>query len=116
MSNYLKRGNMLWESSRMFLPEHKEALMQRKEEKRKVSKPILDEQELAVMDETICEAMEFTYILDVTYFHNGLFESCTGYINFYDQNNHVLWLRNHDKVTRVKVADITEIKKIRSLT
>lgn len=44
MSDHLKRGNVLWESSRMFLPEHREQLLARRKEKERVEKPILDEQ------------------------------------------------------------------------
>ncbi len=42
MNDHLKRGNLLWEGSRMFLPEHKQSLLERKRLKQKLQKPILD--------------------------------------------------------------------------
>lgn len=46
-SHHLIRGNLLWETSRMMLPEHKEALLRQQHESKIQIAPILDEQEEA---------------------------------------------------------------------
>lgn len=53
----LKRGNLLWESSRMMLPEHKEALQNYRKECVKKTKPTLDKQQL----DEISSAIQVSY-------------------------------------------------------
>jgi hypothetical protein len=52
-SNHLHRDNLLWESSRMMLPEHKEQLLQHQANTRRVQKPELDEQHLVYLSEQL---------------------------------------------------------------
>jgi hypothetical protein len=56
--NGLRRGNLLWEGSRMFLPEHREALLKQREEAREYRPPELDPDCLADMERLIREAWE----------------------------------------------------------
>ncbi|WP_152654520.1 YolD-like family protein [Oceanobacillus sp. CFH 90083] len=57
--NKLTSGsNLLWESSRMMLPEHKEVLQRHKKELNKRIKPILDEQQVELFSQSIAEAMK----------------------------------------------------------
>ncbi|WP_010649697.1 YolD-like family protein [Oceanobacillus massiliensis] len=51
-------SNLLWESSRMMLPEHKEVLQQHQKELHKRKKPILDEQQIELFSHSIGEAMK----------------------------------------------------------
>lgn len=54
------RNNMLWESSRMILPEHKERIRSRRDEARRGGKrgrPELDEQRLEELQAAINEAI-----------------------------------------------------------
>lgn len=57
-SNYLHRDNLLWESSRMMLPEHKEQLLQHQASTRRVQKPDFDEQHLAYLSEQLQHAAQ----------------------------------------------------------
>lgn len=54
---HLKRGNLLWESSRMFLPEHKEQLLEHRRKLREFVPPELDEDRIRLMDERLGEAL-----------------------------------------------------------
>lgn len=49
-------GNGLWESSRMMLPEHKEAINLQSKEDYKRTKPVIDEQELEFIELALMES------------------------------------------------------------
>ncbi len=51
-------GNGLWESSRMMLPEHKEAILERWKKITKKNRPSLDDQRLQELSRLITEAVE----------------------------------------------------------
>lgn len=51
--HHLGRGNLLWEGSRMMLPEHREGLLDRRREQRKQDMPELDEDQQAIIDQSI---------------------------------------------------------------
>jgi hypothetical protein len=61
------QGNGLWESSRMFLPEHKEALLKQKQSQKKYRSPILGEDQLQEIDRVIAESIECDRAVTVTY-------------------------------------------------
>lgn len=49
-------GNGLWESSRMMLPEHKESIIRRQVEEGRKQRPILDGQEVELIERAIAES------------------------------------------------------------
>lgn len=49
-------GNGLWESSRMMLPEHKETIIRRQLEEGRKDKPVLDSQEMELIEQTLAES------------------------------------------------------------
>ncbi|NEU31158.1 YolD-like family protein [bacterium LRH843] len=65
--NGLKRGNVLWESSRMFLPEHKEQLLKRKKQQQEYKIPELGEDKLKEINESIMESICFDQALTIFY-------------------------------------------------
>jgi hypothetical protein len=75
---------MLWEGN-FILPEHKQAILERKRQQQKVKKPILDEQKLQQLNETICEAMAESKILLIKYYHDGKIHILTGKVGYYDE-------------------------------
>ncbi|WP_163538334.1 YolD-like family protein [Gracilibacillus sp. YIM 98692] len=80
-ANKLTHGsNLLWESSRMMLPEHKEVINQHLEAKKDVKKPILSEDQLEEMERTMQEAMEFDKKVDVVFHHNKRMHTVEGFI------------------------------------
>ncbi|PAD72857.1 YolD-like family protein [Paenibacillus campinasensis] len=49
-------GNGLWESSRMMLPEHKELIIRRQLEESRREKPLLDAQEIELIEHALAES------------------------------------------------------------
>lgn len=73
MSDDLKRGNLLWESSRMMLPEHREQLLERRRRQKweqENRRPELDEQELERISYLLRESIETNQAVQVTYWHD----------------------------------------------
>ncbi|WP_163536604.1 YolD-like family protein [Gracilibacillus sp. YIM 98692] len=62
-------SNLLWESSRMMLPEHKQVLQRHQKELNQKSKPTLDEQQMDLLSQMISDAMEQNCIVKVHLFH-----------------------------------------------
>lgn len=75
------RRDVKWKTSMMF-PEHVAFLRKYNEEIMKIDRPILDEQELEILDETIHLAMEEARSISITYFVNGKITEYTGDIRF----------------------------------
>jgi|SRR5690606_3913028 len=96
MSDHLKRGNVLWESSRMFLPEHREQLLARRKEKERVEKPILDEQQQEEVNRVISEAIVEGCQVTITYYDEGHIYALTGDIHSWDMYAQVLHVRDED--------------------
>jgi hypothetical protein len=71
-------GNGIWESSRMMLPEHKAAILEKKEQIKKKAKPVLDEQKWAEMNDRLRLALEQGTELSVVVFSSGLERTITG--------------------------------------
>jgi hypothetical protein len=61
------QGNGLWESSRMFLPEHKEALLKQKQDQKVFTTPMLDEDQLQEINRIIVESIEWDQAVNITY-------------------------------------------------
>jgi hypothetical protein len=56
MENKLTKGsNLMWESSRMMLPEHKEAILRQKKESQKKPRPVFDQQHLEQVERMISQ-------------------------------------------------------------
>ncbi|WP_117169031.1 YolD-like family protein [Paraliobacillus sediminis] len=60
--------NLMWESSRMMLPEHKQVLRAHQKELKKQAKPILDEQQIILFSEQIVEARYFEKTIKIKVF------------------------------------------------
>ena len=68
MSKHLERGNKLWESHRMFLPEHKQALTKKKKEQQVVDPPLLDEDKMEQLNWLLLQSITYGYPITITYF------------------------------------------------
>jgi len=55
---HLRRGNLLWEGSRMMLPEHKEQLLDHRRDHGKRERPLLDEQRLELWSGILAEGLQ----------------------------------------------------------
>ncbi len=60
-------ANLLWEGSRMMLPEHREQLLHEKRQEKKFHPPLLDEDQLQQINRAILEAIAHKRTVTVTY-------------------------------------------------
>lgn len=69
-TNKLTPGqNLMWESSRMMLPEHKAQIRAHQRKVQKRTKPLLDEQQISMFSQMISDAMNQNCSLKVQVFH-----------------------------------------------
>ncbi|WP_117168893.1 YolD-like family protein [Paraliobacillus sediminis] len=73
-------SNLMWESSRMMLPEHVAVLRAGQEEMNDVEKPIIGEDKLEEMQRVIQEAMEFSLKVDILYYEKKRINTIEGFI------------------------------------
>lgn len=95
----------------MFLPEHKQALLKRRRNQQKIAKPILDEQQLEALNQSICYAKNNRLPVRVVYFQNGALHEAAGYIDGFDDINKKLRIAGGSMQSlTLKAADILEVK------
>ncbi|CAI6222963.1 hypothetical protein NRS6085_01340 [Bacillus subtilis] len=73
-----------WEQ-KFILPEHREALLHRKIETKKIEKPVLDEYQLEEMARAISEAMENNAALTISFYRNGFIEDIIGHVHYINE-------------------------------
>ncbi|RQW22959.1 YolD-like family protein [Bacillus sp. C1-1] len=85
---FVKRGNLLWEGSRMMLPEHKEGWLklQQQESYIPLHEP-LSEDSWQELGEIIMDAIRQQYDTTVTFWHDGRYHSLDGKVTKYDDLN-----------------------------
>ncbi|WP_188453728.1 YolD-like family protein [Virgibacillus oceani] len=68
--NKLTKGhNLMWESSRMMLPEHKLRIREHQKELKKQTKPIFDEQQISLFSQLISDAIQQEKDVKIQIFH-----------------------------------------------
>jgi hypothetical protein len=77
MSKKLEKNGM-WESSRMMLPEHREAILKDDRSLKLLVKPELDEQEVALIDQAIGFALRSNCTIILTVFNKYELQTITG--------------------------------------
>lgn len=106
---YLQRGNKLWEGSRMFLPEHKQALINWRKEQEKVTKPLLDEQELEVLNRTLHTAFVQQAPLTITYYKEGHLLEIVGYVDkFFENRKELRVVDDSEQVHHLQIDNIIQ--------
>lgn len=98
---HLQRGNKLWESNRMFLPEHKEALYERKNEVKKIKKPILDEDALEQLQIQLLETLHQKIERKFSYYEDGKILTIHGFIDKIHSIER--WMIITNRVDRIKI-------------
>lgn len=99
---------MKWQG--FFMTEHTEIVKRVDWDKKKVKKPILDENQLDEINQTICEAMEFNQDLTFTLYDNGEFRLLFGNVHYVDPIKHELKiLDKFNEVYKVKFVDIISV-------
>lgn len=68
----MRRGNKLWESHRIFLPEHRVRMLDLEYHQEKyVERPVLDEDALEAMQRTVQQAMAQGSMLTLSIYRDG---------------------------------------------
>ncbi len=101
----------MWESSRMMLPEHVEAILEWQKGLEKVKKPIIDEQQWTEFAHIIQEAKACKRRIKITIWKDGIFDEIVGWVHNVDPQLKRIRL-NIDEidVDYVKFSDITGIE------
>lgn len=86
--NTLHRGNLLWEGSRMFLPEHREQLLKQRKKQTEFTPPQLDEDQLEQMNLILQEALQGDRAVMVTYAEKYAPEQFCGFVDRVDPYAH----------------------------
>ncbi|UZJ80564.1 YolD-like family protein [Fictibacillus sp. KU28468] len=103
------RGKMKWQG--MFMPEHVKSLREFDWDNKRKTKPELDEQQLEVMEETICEAMAENLDLCFTYYRGGDFRLLIGKVHYIDPYRKELRIVDfHNEVHKVVFTDLVDVK------
>ncbi|ALS21571.1 MULTISPECIES: YolD-like family protein [Paenibacillus] len=98
--------NILWESSRMMLPEHKEQLLRHRRELGRQEKPTLDEQRLEELGQTLGIALHEDAALRLTLYDNGERKSIDCTILQADLHLQRIKVRCSEGSTWVRLADL----------
>jgi hypothetical protein len=77
------RGKKKWQPA-FFMPEHVKLLKQIPKEDTRQKKPELDEQKLYEIGITVMESLNYTVPINLTVWHDGIFESVTGIVHKVD--------------------------------
>jgi len=84
MSDYLKRGNLMWEGSRMMLPEHIQALRERKRKAEQDAPPSLTEDDLTELGILAMDSLHYALEVKVLYWVDGTNQEMIGVIDYMD--------------------------------
>jgi len=111
-ANKLTPGsNLMWEGSRMIIPEHKEALVRHREEiaMAKPKRPVRDEFELEELAERLQDAMEERRELVFTIW--GRETTIRGRVVKMDADTKKVHIQNFGTVEKVPFLDILEARR-----
>lgn len=102
------QGNGLFESSRMMLPEHKEAYIAHQQTIRRQTRPLLDEQEAQRISHIISEAMQHKESVVLKLFNSFGEEAVAGIVTAFDPHQCRIKLRQREEDAWVNIAEIID--------
>lgn len=88
--NFKDRGNKKWTA--MMLIEHRKRLKELKEHEDDRVKPILDDQEKAIINSRLQQALQSNLNVVIKYYEDKRFKTTAGIINKIDINKKVIWI------------------------
>ncbi|MCR6095505.1 YolD-like family protein [Salipaludibacillus agaradhaerens] len=103
---FLRRGNLMWEGSRMMLPEHIQALREYDREKAEDPKPHLTEDELTDMGHIAFDSMRYTLEVKLTHWHEGYYTDVIGIIDKIDTQ--LKQVKINDKWIKINLIKVIE--------
>ncbi|MBB5174874.1 YolD-like family protein [Texcoconibacillus texcoconensis] len=108
MSKYQDRGLLKWQG--MMLPEHVQRLNEWETEKKKATKPMVDEQQFIEMEYTIAQSIAENKPVHVTYWEDGSFYALTGHIRTMSyETKHLKVVDQYENVVTIHVQCIVDI-------
>lgn len=110
MSEHLRRGNKLWESSRMFLPEHKQALMNRKLKQKEFQQPCLDQDHYEKLNRVIMDSIENEQSITITYSDLYRPNKIWGWITKINQHENWLKILNDEEALILNLERVLDVE------
>lgn len=104
------QGNGLWESSRMMLPEHKEAYLRLDQERDRKERPIFDEQSFEEMGRSIQEAAKIGRFVKIKVFQPFSDIEVVGQVQIIDPYDQRIRISHDGKKTWVPFRDILHVE------
>ncbi|WP_010094532.1 YolD-like family protein [Ornithinibacillus scapharcae] len=101
------RGSIKWTS--LMLPEHVELLKSIWNEDKKIKKPVLDEQEIEVLNMLLIEAYEEKQPITITYYKNHQLLSIKGQIIKLDSIHNSVFVKSPDQTFTIPFSSIYQI-------
>lgn len=108
------QGNGLFESSRMMLPEHKEAYILHQQNLRKSPPPQLDDQEMERISMLIAESMHLKKNIKLVLFEEFYSSELTGLVTKIDLQHKTIGFLQGNNFTWIRVMDIIDVMLIDS--
>ncbi|MGP3787134.1 YolD-like family protein [Paenibacillus sp. 1A_MP2] len=100
--------NGIYEGSRLILPEHREAYLAQEELQRRRGKPVLDEQEMQLIEEAILESYQECRSVTLTVFNPFDDEDIRGVVASIDKpNRRIKLVRAEEDYSWIKIEEIT---------
>jgi hypothetical protein len=92
-SNKLTKGsNLRWESSRMMLPEHVEAINQHAIDRKRIKQPLLDDQEIEEINRKLGESLSEYVPISISMYKSGFIEEISGIVQKLDPGSREITL------------------------
>ncbi|MDG0825413.1 YolD-like family protein [Staphylococcus equorum] len=92
------------------IPEQHERLNQFKQDQNKIEKPILSDDQLNELNDTLIFKMFHEPNIEVSYFEDGYIRIIEGYIHKVDTHHQILHLYEGTGLNKINLKDIVEIK------
>ncbi|MEI7027492.1 YolD-like family protein [Paenibacillus sp. y28] len=106
------QGNGLFESSRMMLPEHKEAFLQSQHNLRQQPRPYLDEQEAECISLLLAESLRHQKEMTLVVFGEYGNKRLTGVVTQADPRQGLVKLQQDCAAVWISAADIVGVRQL----
>jgi hypothetical protein len=106
------RGKIKWLGA-LFAPEHRTMLRELARDELRQAKPIIDEYEIAEMENRICEAMEYNQLVVISKWKDGFTYEERGHVHYLDPIRKEVRIVSEDgAVLRINFSDIVAVEVI----
>ncbi|WP_252315498.1 YolD-like family protein [Sinobaca sp. H24] len=102
-------SNMRWESSRMILPEHRDAWNERRASGRRLPKPLLDEQRLEELAWTLEQIIGTPQEYCFSYWEDGEYKLFSGRCQSVHPTRRLLHLTNEEEILYISFDVLVDI-------